>query len=75
MPVVFRGLGGLVEGYRGRFVPDRSQFIVAEAPPDREGDVPGPPTYIYDVLRVWEYGDNGGCGGLCGCGVCKLAVC
>jgi hypothetical protein len=41
-----------VEGCRGRFVPDRSQFIVAEPSQPGRGDVPRPPTYIHDVLRV-----------------------
>jgi len=57
--VCVRGLGRLVERCRGRFVPDRSQFIVAELPRTGRGDVPAPPTYIYDVLLGCEYGDNG----------------
>ena len=64
-----------MEGCRGRFVPDRQRFLLPSHPRPGRGYVPGPPTYIHDVLPVWECGDNGGCGGLCGCGVCKLAVC
>ena len=66
-------VGWLVEGYRGRVVPDRQLFLL----PGGLGPVGGmyrdhPP--IYMMYYVFVSTVTTGCEGLCGCGVCKLAV-
>lgn len=52
--VVFRVVGRLVEGCRGRFVPDRQRFLLPSRPSPVGGMYQGhPPIYMmYYVFRI-----------------------